>query len=220
MRVLYVHGLESGPVGGKAGRLAAAGFDLRAEAMPCGQAAVRRDPFVVASAAGALGLSGVGVLLGPLGWLATGLAWRGAYPRWRQRLTRRVFARSVAVQEAALARHRPEVVVGSSFGGAVTLELLRRGAWRGPTVLLCPAWKLVAERAGQAPPPGLAARAGAAPVLVVHGTRDEVVPLDHSQELVAGSDAQLLVVEDDHRLSATATADGLASWVRQVAGGA
>jgi fermentation-respiration switch protein FrsA (DUF1100 family) len=215
--VLYVHGLESGPVGGKAGRLAEAGFDLRAEAMPCGQAAVRRAPFVVASAAGALGLGGLGALLGPPGWLAAGLAWRRGYPRWRRHLTRRVFARSVAVQEAALARHRPEVVVGSSFGGAVTLALMRSGAWRGPTVLLCPAWKLVVERAGWPEPPPLAQLPGLGRVLVVHGTADDVVPLAHSQALVAGSAASLTVVEDDHRLSATATTEGLAAWVRQVA---
>jgi hypothetical protein len=29
--------------------------------------------------------------------------------------------------------------VGSSFGGAVAVVLLQRGAWRGPTLLLAPA---------------------------------------------------------------------------------
>ncbi len=52
------------------------------------------------------------------------------------------------VQLHALERAEPgfDVVVGSSFRRCA-LELLQRGAWRGPTVLLCPAHERVAERA-------------------------------------------------------------------------
>ncbi len=50
-------------------------------------------------------------------------------------------------------------------------------------------------------------------VLVVHGTKDETVPLEHSRRLVAGTRARLITVDDDHRLTRSATAENLASWV-------
>ena len=40
---------------------------------------------------------------------------------------------------------RPDVMVGSSFGGAVVLELIQRGIWSGPALLLCPAHNLIAR---------------------------------------------------------------------------
>ena len=127
---------------------------------------------------------------------------------------RRMMARSVDVQRRALAGHPIDAVVASSFGGAVAVELLRTGAWTGPTVLLCPAHGLVAERA-RLPVPTLPA---VDRVLVVHGRADAVVPLAHSEALVAGTRARLVVVDDDHRLSATATPANLAAWVAEVTG--
>ena len=47
---------------------------------------------------------------------------------------------SVAVQSKAIQSFSPEVIVGSSWGGAVAVELIRRGIWRGPTLLLAPAY--------------------------------------------------------------------------------
>ena len=208
--VLYIHGLESGPQGSKARALAAAGFTVVAGQMPSAPAAIRRDPVVIALAVTAIALVAAAIV--GLGWIAglgvgAGLAFAAVAAR--PLLVRRMFRRSVAVQLRLLAANPIDVVVGSSFGGAVALALLERGAWTGPTVLLCPAHRLVAERAW-APAPGLPAGAR---VVVVHGSRDEIVPLDHSRALVAGTDTPLIVVDDDHRLSATATAANLGAWV-------
>ena len=52
-------------------------------------------------------------------------------------------------------------------------------------------------------------------VVVVHGQADEVVPLEQSRRLVRGSRAELIEVEDDHRLTQTATVEGLRSWVER-----
>lgn len=193
MRVLYVHGLESGPQGRKVVNLEQAGFDVVAYGMPCGRRAVRRDP----TAWPLLALAAVG------------------HPR---RITQRIVGRSLQLQREALATERVDVVVGSSFGGAITTRLLLEGSWTGPTVLLCPAGGLVAERTRTASP-SLAALPEdvAARVLVVHGRQDEVVPFAHSEALVAGSAARLRAVDDDHRLQTTATPRGLASWVNAVA---
>src|SRR5205814_184919 len=76
----------------------------------------------------------------------------------------------------------PDVVVGSSFGAAVAVALLHdrgRGAWRGPTVLLAQAALRLPELGPRARlPEGV-------PVWIVHGTRDELVPIDDSRALAA-----------------------------------
>src|SRR5262245_46615246 len=51
----------------------------------------------------------------------------------------RDFEASVAVQAAVLREFDPHVLVGSSYGGAIAVELLQSGAWRGPTLLLAQA---------------------------------------------------------------------------------
>ena len=49
------------------------------------------------------------------------------------------FEASVSAQQRALEAFRPDVLVGSSFGGAVAVALLEREIWRGPTLLLAQA---------------------------------------------------------------------------------
>lgn len=117
------------------------------------------------------------------------------------------FPACVALHAAELQRFRPDVLVGSSFGGAVVLELLRRGEWRGPTLLLAQAGlKLgVCERL----PEGV-------PVLLVHGTRDDVVDPEHSRRLArTGSPGlvRLVEVDDEHRLDRLIAEDRLAGLV-------
>ena len=93
---------------------------------------------------------------------------------------------------AALAAE-PDVVVGSSFGGAVLLELLHVGAWRGPCVFLAGAGpKLTGRRT--LPPGGRA--------VLVHGLQDDVVPPEDSRLLAASraDDVRLVEVDDGHRL--------------------
>jgi len=121
------------------------------------------------------------------------------------------FEACVRVQREAMASHDPDVVVGSSFGGAVLAFLLREGSWRGPTLLLAPA----AEKLGY---PG--ALPSGVPVMIVHGLRDDVVPIEDSRRLVATGTpgiVQLLEVDDEHPLRSLVSEDRLAGLVRQVA---
>jgi len=111
----------------------------------------------------------------------------------------------------AVESFRPDVVVGSSFGGAVAVALLQRGLWAGPTLLLATA---VAELGVPLRLPDDVA------VWIVHGTKDDVVPISSSLALArSGSPAQvrLLEVNDDHRLSATVASGRLVALVRQLA---
>jgi predicted esterase len=105
----------------------------------------------------------------------------------------------------------PHVLVGSSFGAAVVLALLQRGAWRGPTLLLA--------QAGLRR--GLPARLPAGvPVWIAHASDDPVVPIQDSRELAAAGDpahVRLLELDDDHALR-TATQGGmLVQWITGLA---
>lgn len=100
------------------------------------------------------------------------------------------FAEAVRIAQAEFDRHRPEVVVGSSRGGAVAMNIASASA---RLVLLCPAWK----RWGSATivKPG---------TLILHSPADDVVPFADSQELLARSGlpaSALIVVGTDHRLA-------------------
>lgn len=109
---------------------------------------------------------------------------------------------------------RPDVVVGSSFGGAVAVALLQRGAWRGPTLLLAPAPAAFGVPL-RLPDDGT--------VWIVHGRHDDVVPIASSLALAAGGPPErvrLLEVRDDHRLSATVASGRLVELVRELVEGA
>jgi hypothetical protein len=100
------------------------------------------------------------------------------------------FAAALASAQAEYDAGRPFVVVGSSRGGAVAMNLRATGA---PLVLLCPAWK----RWGTARvvPPG---------TVLLHSERDDVIPIADSRELLRNSrlpETSLIVVGNDHRLA-------------------
>jgi hypothetical protein len=122
------------------------------------------------------------------------------------------FAACVALHRRVLEEFAPQVLVGSSFGGAVAVALLGDGSFRGPTLLLAPAQRHfgVAERL----PAGV-------PVIVAHGLHDDVVDIAGSRGLVASSTpewARLVEVDDDHRLQSLVDSGKLGDLVRELAG--
>lgn len=105
----------------------------------------------------------------------------------------------------------PDVLAGSSFGGAVAVALLQRGHWAGPTLLLAQAALLY--ELPVALPPGV-------PIWIVHGSRDDVVPPEHSRRLAASGDpayVRLIEVDEDHSLGASTEDGSLAAWIRGLA---
>jgi hypothetical protein len=100
------------------------------------------------------------------------------------------FEEAVRMAQAEYDRHRPAVVVGSSRGGAVAMNI---DGGDTPLVLLCPAWK----RHG-------AASAVKKNTTILHSRADDVVPFADSEELVRNSGlpaSALVEVGDDHRLA-------------------
>jgi hypothetical protein len=99
-------------------------------------------------------------------------------------------ARAILIAQAEFDRTRPEVVLGSSRGGAVAMNIQSGGA---RLVLLCPAWKKFG--AATTVKPG---------TVILHSRADDVVPFTDSEELVKNSGlpaSALIEVGADHRLA-------------------
>lgn len=100
------------------------------------------------------------------------------------------FAGAVRIAQEALDGDVVDVIVGSSRGGAVAMNV---DAGDVPLVLLCPAWR----RWG-------AARTVKPGTTILHARADDVVPFRDSEELVrrSGLGPEALVeVGQDHRLA-------------------
>lgn len=102
--------------------------------------------------------------------------------------------------EPILADGSDWTIIGSSFGGLMgTVYTLDHATRARKLILLAPALTL----------PPLASRSDLEPVsvptILIHGTRDEVVPLEPVRAIAQGLFTNLTyhVVEDDHRLHKT-----------------
>ncbi len=97
---------------------------------------------------------------------------------------------AVRIAQAEFDRHRPQVVVGSSRGGAVAMNINSGDA---KLVLLCPAWKKWGTT-----------RTVKAGTLILHSRADDAVPFSDSEELLRNSglpESALIEVGTDHRLA-------------------
>jgi hypothetical protein len=97
------------------------------------------------------------------------------------------FNAALATAQVEFDQHRPQVVVGSSRGGAVAMNINSGDA---KLVLLCPAWKKFGT-----------ARTVKPGTVILHSRADDVIPFADSEELVRNSAATLIEVGTDHRLA-------------------
>jgi hypothetical protein len=100
------------------------------------------------------------------------------------------FSEAVRIAQDELDRHQPDVIVGSSRGGAVAMNL---HSGRAKLVLLCPAWKK--HGTARTVKPG---------TVILHSRADDVVPFADSEDLVRNSGlppSALIEVGSDHRLA-------------------
>ena len=100
------------------------------------------------------------------------------------------FEAALRIAQAEYDRHQPDVIVGSSRGGAVAMNL---DSGETPLVLLCPAWKKHGT-----------ARIVKKNTTILHSRADDVVPFSDSEELLRNSGlpaSALVEVGSDHRLA-------------------
>ena len=100
------------------------------------------------------------------------------------------FDAAVRIAQAEFDQHQPDVIVGSSRGGAVAMNI---DSGQTPLVLLCPAWKRWGT--GSTVKPG---------TIILHSNADDVIPIADSEELLRNSglpESALVVVGTEHRLA-------------------
>jgi alpha-beta hydrolase superfamily lysophospholipase len=100
------------------------------------------------------------------------------------------FEAAVRIAQAEFDRHKPDVVVGSSRGGAVAMNI---DSGYTPLVLLCPAWKTWGSATTVKPH-----------TTALHSRADETVPFDDSVQLLRNSglpDSALIEIGTEHRLA-------------------
>lgn len=218
--VLFIHGLEGHPEGSKVRMLRSQGFHVRAENMHMSLMQLRKRNsaarnllrlaevrvLVVSVAASFVAAA---VLREPLIAALALPAFAWLFLRRRTLLgaaLAKSFVACVEIQRGAIALSRPDVLIGSSWGGAVAAELIASGAWSGPTILLAPAIERVSDwtRRGDLAQTSAALRHAStrAPILVFHDPADDVVPHADSVRLAEGAIELRSVDAGGHRLLA------------------
>lgn len=97
------------------------------------------------------------------------------------------FEKAVQTAQAEYDQHMPDVIVGSSRGGAVAMNIDSKDT---PLVLLCPAWKNWGTATTVKPN-----------TIILHSRQDDVIPFADSEELVVSSGLsadKLIEIGDDH----------------------
>lgn len=98
------------------------------------------------------------------------------------------FDDAVRVAQEAYDEGAPDLVVGSSRGGAVAMNI---NSGDTPLLLICPAWKHWGESKSAKPR-----------TVIMHSPADDRVSYDHSVELVAASPgARLVAIGHEHRMA-------------------
>jgi len=135
--------------------------------------------------------------------VTSGLIFRQQFRKLKHACVRKSIDVSVDLQAKALREFKPDIVVGSSWGGGIASILVAKQIWRGPTVLLAPAFKKMCQESGNVrynwDECKTKVRAAGEQISVFHGGRDKTVSIKDSEELCAGSKLRLTVFpKGDH----------------------
>ena len=111
------------------------------------------------------------------------------------------FWRYVQILSGDIKVHQPDIIVASSFGGAVLLRVILERNWTGPSIFLAQAG--VKFGVSTVFPSDTKA-------IFIHGTFDDVVPIEGSRLLASTSqNADLIEVQDGHRLHRNCSKDAM-----------
>lgn len=217
--VLFIHGLEGHPNGSKVRMLRSQGFDVRAENMHMSLTQMRkrnsalRNLFRLPEVHATFLFFGVVIaasatLRMPALALITLIGWAWLFFRRDALLAAALdksFVRCVAIQRKAILAKAPDILIGSSWGGAVAAELIASGVWDGPAILLAPAIARVSEGARRndlaKTKAALRAAAKRSRVIIFHDPSDAVVPHEDSVSLARDSSIDFRSVDaGGHRL--------------------
>lgn len=107
------------------------------------------------------------------------------------------FEQALRAAQESFDQGHPEIVIGSSRGGAVGMNI---SIGDTPLLLLCPAWKAWGK--------ACSVKAG---TVIAHSRQDEIVAFEDSLELVAKSPSGVRLIElgKDHRMADEATLEAI-----------
>ena len=94
---------------------------------------------------------------------------------------------AIQIAQRAFDLHNPDVVVGSSRGGAIAINIDTRGA---PRVLIAPAWNMFGSE-----------NSVSSNTTILHCKEDRVVPYEDSVDIAARTGSKLICVGRSHRMS-------------------
>lgn len=115
------------------------------------------------------------------------------------------FDEALRIAQAAFDENQPDVIVGSSRGGAVAMNVV---AIDTPRVLLCPAWKKWGK-----------VKSISEKTVILHSRQDDVIPFADSVELVQKSglpDEVLIEKGRDHRLADDESLVAMLHWCEKL----
>lgn len=112
------------------------------------------------------------------------------------------------IAKEAVLTHQPDIIIGSSFGGGLTMALMQHGVHKGKAILLAPA----GVKYGL---PTLIPQGNR--VVIIHDPTDKIVPFADSVRIyednqLEGGGVQLIKTDGGHRLH-NLTIDGLLDQV-------
>ena len=154
LKILYIHGLESGPRGTKVGMLKS-DFDVYAPDMHMSVLKCSRKnsflrkalyqhslPFIISIIILSFAIAGDGyytyILYGIFGlYVLILIIFRN---RFKGFIVSSSLNGCLKIQKLAIDEYKPDLIVSSSWGGAIAFEILKQNIWNGPMILICPAF--------------------------------------------------------------------------------
>lgn len=144
--------------------------------------------------------------------------------RWAmRRVWRNALNNSVEIQRNDIKKHQPDVIIASTYGGAVMAEVMRtqKYLYRKPLLLLTPTQDEVARRTGESTK-NITIPDTISKVVIVHGKNDRYIPYQDSVNYVERSKSanprvKLELIEgEDHLLSKTITSENIKKLVSEL----
>jgi hypothetical protein len=141
--------------------------------------------------------------------------------RWAmRRVWKNALNNSVDIERNDIKKHKPDLIIASTYGAAVMAEVIRtqKYLYRNPLLLLTPAQDEVARRTGQSAK-NIIIPDTIPNVVIIHGKNDRYIPYQDSVNYVERSksvnpNVKLKLIDgEDHSLSKTITAENLKKLV-------
>ena len=123
---------------------------------------------------------------------------------------------SYAIAKSAVTKHKPDVVVGYSWGGGLAMQLMKEGIWSGPTVLVSPLHEVMWHEQSRADPTRWHCKLQhPEQVLVAHAKGDQFVELEKAQVIYKANGFTVEEIDaSSHKLEVLSVDDRLHGLVR------